>query len=72
MKNECKWYRVCPMKYYYEMGRLEKHWILDYCKGDWSICVRYKMEEMGQFHQDWMLQKPAKRGGILLLFISIR
>lgn len=53
--KECKWYAVCPMKRYYETGVLEKHWVEEYCKGNWEKCVRYKMEERGEYHPDWML-----------------
>ena len=54
-KKECKWYPLCPMKRYFEKGRLDKRWIELYCKGDWEQCVRYNMEEDGQFHPDNML-----------------
>ncbi len=54
--HECKWYSMCPMKRFYEAGRLEKKWIELYCKGDWGNCVRYKMEAEGHYHPDWMLQ----------------
>jgi len=52
---ECKWYSACPMKRYYEAGFLDRKWVELYCKGNWSECVRYKMEEGGQYHPDWML-----------------
>lgn len=55
MFKECKWYQVCPMKFFYEQGRLDKKWIDMYCKGDWNKCIRYAMEEKGQPHPDWML-----------------
>ncbi len=51
----CKWYSMCPMKVYYEKGMLSKSWIEQYCKGDWSACTRYKMEEKGLPHPDNML-----------------
>ena len=51
----CKWFPVCPMKRYYEAGKLDKKWIDKYCKGNWKECVRYKMEEEGKYHPDWML-----------------
>lgn len=54
-KKICKWFPVCPMKRYTEMGQLDPSWIQRYCKKDWSLCVRYKMEEQGQFHPDSML-----------------
>lgn len=53
--GQCKWYPVCPMKRYYERGRLEKRWVEDFCMGDWNNCVRYRMEEAGRYHPDWML-----------------
>ena len=52
---DCKWYPVCPMKRFYEKGKLDKKWIELYCKGDWESCVRYQMEEEGKPHPDWML-----------------
>ena len=53
--SECKWYSVCPMKRFSENGILENKWVELYCKGDWKSCVRYKMEENGEYHPDWML-----------------
>lgn len=53
--EECKWYPVCPMKRFYEKGLLNAKWIELYCKGDWEACVRYQMEEKGEYHEDWML-----------------
>ncbi len=52
---DCKWFPVCPIKEFYEQGRIDKSWIELYCKGDWESCVRYYMEENGQPHPDWML-----------------
>jgi uracil-DNA glycosylase len=54
-KDNCKWYPVCPMKQLFEKDRLDKKWIELYCKGDWKSCIRYRMEEGGQFHPDNML-----------------
>lgn len=53
--NICKWYPVCPMKYFYERGKLDKKWIEQYCKGDWESCIRYQMEEGGELHSDFMI-----------------
>lgn len=53
--SECKWYPFCPMKRYYEMGKLDERWIRDYCRGQWRNCVRYKLEEAGTAHPDYML-----------------
>jgi len=43
------------MKRFYEEGNLDKKWIELYCKGDWKNCLRYQMEERGEFHPDLML-----------------
>jgi uracil-DNA glycosylase len=51
----CQWYECCPMKTYYEQGKLDKKWIDQYCKGDWENCVRYHIEEEGIPHPDNML-----------------
>lgn len=51
----CKWFDVCPMKRFYEEGKLEKKWIDEYCKGNWKKCVRYQLEEKGIPHPDNML-----------------
>jgi uracil-DNA glycosylase family 4 len=53
--HDCKWFTMCPMKWYYEKGRLEQKWIELYCKGLWDRCIRYQMEENGSYHPDWML-----------------
>lgn len=54
-KRECKWYQVCPMKYFYENNRLDRKWIEKYCFGDWYKCIRYQKEEKGVYHPDNML-----------------
>ena len=55
MKKVCKWYIVCPMKRFYEEGKLEWKWIEKYCMGDYTHCVRYRLEEAGIPHSDNML-----------------
>jgi len=57
MKNakQCKWYNVCPMKIFYEQGRLKDEWIKEFCFGDYLKCQRYKLEEKGIAHPDTML-----------------
>lgn len=54
-KNVCKWYPVCPMKRFFESGKLVEKWVRDYCFGNWQKCVRYEMEESGRYHPDNML-----------------
>lgn len=53
-KKECKWYQVCPVRRYYEKGLIDEKWVLEYCRGT-KPCVRYLMEEKGEFHSDWMM-----------------
>jgi hypothetical protein len=57
MKNSktCKWYDVCPLKVFYEQGRLDAKWVVEYCWRDNPECVRKKMEEDGVYHPDNML-----------------
>jgi len=55
LSQECKWYQVCPMKSFYEQGKLDKKWIENYCKGNWEDCVRFLKEENGIYHPDNML-----------------
>lgn len=55
LMSECKWYPCCPLKRYYETGKLGKKWVELYCRGDWESCVRYHMEERGEPHPDWMM-----------------
>ena len=43
------------MKICYEQGRLHEKWIARYCRGNWKNCVRYHMEDRGEYHPDWML-----------------
>lgn len=57
----CKWYPVCPMKRFYEQGRLEEWWIQRYCRGDHEICIRYQMEERKEPHPDKMLPNGELR-----------
>jgi len=51
----CKWFPVCPMKFYWEAGKLDDKWIKNFCHGDWLSCVRYQKEEAGIFHPDNLL-----------------
>ncbi len=54
-KKACVWFNVCPLKRFYENGKLDKKWIESYCLGDNSRCIRKKMEEEGKYHPDNML-----------------
>ena len=54
-KEICKWFDVRPLKRFYQQGKLDKKWVEDYCRGDCSKCLRYKMEEEGSYHSDGMM-----------------
>ena len=53
--EKCKWYQVCPIKYFTDQGLLNKYWVKNYCFDDWEKCLRYQKEETGIFHSDRLL-----------------
>ncbi len=61
---ECRWYRMCPMKRFYEAGKLDGKLVELYCKGDWGSCVRFEMEERGEPHPDWMMPDGSTDEGL--------
>lgn len=54
-RRVCKWLELCPMKRFYEQGKLKKKWIQNYCKGDYQKYKRFQMEGGGEPHTDCML-----------------
>ena len=60
----CIWFSVCPMKRFYEAGKLEKYWIEEYCLKANPACVRKKMEDEGRYHPDNMLPDGTIRKGL--------
>ena len=54
-KNICKHFQNCPMKKFYEAGKLDEKWIQNYCFKNGKNCVRYKLEEEEIYHPDNML-----------------
>ena len=54
-KNVCKWYEVCPLKEFHEQGKVDKRWVEDYCFGNYTQCIRKRMEEEGKYHPDNMM-----------------
>ena len=54
-RHDCHWFPVCPLHKLYNQGRIDKKWIMRYCRGDWQSCRRFKMEKNGEFHPDNML-----------------
>lgn len=53
--KKCKWFPVCPMKFYWEQGKIDKYWIKQYCFGNREECIRYQKEEAGIYHPDNMM-----------------
>lgn len=53
--SKCKWFPVCPIKFYTKAGLLDPKWIDKYCLLDNHDCIRYQKEERGIFHPDNML-----------------
>ncbi|MFO8100883.1 MAG: hypothetical protein R6U37_01750 [Dehalococcoidia bacterium] len=51
----CKWYYSCPVREYTRAGKLERYWVENYCFVSNKKCVRYQMEEKGEYHPDNML-----------------
>ena len=51
----CSWFHVCPIKNFFDQGKLPKEWIDKYCKGDWTACIRYQLEEKYIPHADNLL-----------------
>ena len=59
------WYNVCPMKRFYEAGKLEEIWISRYCRVGNPACVRKRMESKGLPHPDNMLPDGTIRDDLL-------
>ena len=51
----CIWYPVCPMKRFYEEGKISESWVANYCWVSNPECVRKKLEDAGVYHPDNML-----------------
>ena len=66
MKDEriCHWFDVCPLKRFFEEGKLDRKWVEDYCFSNNPNCVRKKMEENGEYHPDSMLPDGTIDGNL--------
>ena len=53
--KKCKWHSVCPIHFFTDEGKLDKKWEKNYCLVGNKECVRYQMEENGEYHSDSML-----------------
>jgi hypothetical protein len=51
----CIWYNACPLKKFFEQGRLSKAWIEGYCRSDYVKCLRKKNADNGIPNPDNML-----------------
>ncbi len=53
----CKWYSMCPLRWFERRGRLDSSWAEQYCLSgeNWKNCRRYQLEEQGIAHADNML-----------------
>ena len=54
-KKVCKWYIVCPIKYFVDHGKLDSKWVKNYCLVGNKECIRYQKEELGENHPNNML-----------------
>ncbi len=54
-KRICQWYNVCPMKRFYEQGKLDRKWVENYCFRNGKNCKRLEMFQRGIPHSDYML-----------------
>ena len=51
----CKWYNICPIKAFFEKGKVEQELIEKYCFNKGIGCQRMDMEEKGVFEPYNML-----------------
>ena len=51
----CKWFNVCPLRKFEDLGKIENKWKKEYCEHDYNKCERYKMVEKGLPHKDTLL-----------------
>ncbi|MHA1730297.1 MAG: uracil-DNA glycosylase [Promethearchaeota archaeon] len=63
---QCKWYFCCPMRRFYEQGRLDEKWVREYCWVANEECVRYQKEERGEYHEDYMLPDGSLDPGLVI------
>jgi hypothetical protein len=65
-KNVCIWYNeTSAMKRAYDAGRLDKHWIEDYCFSGGKSCVRKRRwEGEGYVSPAWVLPDGSVDEGL--------
>jgi hypothetical protein len=57
----CKWYISCPIKFFVDNNKLDSKWVENYCFVGNENCIRYQMEEKGEYHPDNMLPNGTIR-----------
>ena len=55
MSKACKWFEVCPIKKFFDDGKLDEKLVQEYCFGDFRDCVRYRLKAEGKPHPNNML-----------------
>ena len=60
----CKWYLCCPIKRFTDQKKLDPYWVENYCLVGNRDCVRYQLEEAGQYHPDNMLPDGSIKKGL--------
>lgn len=63
-KKICRWYHMCPLKRFYEEGKIDKKWIKDYCFNAGKECKRLEMEEKEIPHPDNMMPDGKIKAGL--------
>ncbi len=55
MSPRCKWFDVCPLRRFEREGIIDNFYRKKYCEGEFEKCERYKAEEKGIPHSDYLL-----------------
>ncbi len=54
-RERCFWQSSCPVYFRYKRNEIPSFWVDNYCFVGNKECVRYQMEERGEYHSDYML-----------------
>lgn len=58
---QCKWFMICPMKLYWEQGRIDSKWMGNYYFRNGKNYIRYEKEEKGIYHPVMVKQYATTR-----------
>ncbi len=53
--KRCIWQPSCPVYLRFKRGEIPSYWVDNYCFVGNKNCIRYQMEERGEYHSDYML-----------------